>query len=52
MIPQTKHESLDCGIPTFNSPVVGGASGYGFHPPPQGVGVDRKGWVPHPGYHY
>ena len=29
---QTKRESLDWGLSTTNSPVVGGASGYEFHP--------------------
>ena len=29
--PQTKQESLDWDLPAINSPVVGGAPGYGFH---------------------
>ena len=33
--PQTKQEFLDWGLPTTNSPVVGGAPGYGLQDPPR-----------------
>ena len=34
--------NLDCGLDTTNSPVVGGAPGYGFHPLPVPY---REWWV-------